>query len=188
MGPERAPSDDTLLAAAARGDADAFAAFYRRHLAAVVGFFVRRTRDREVAADLTAEVFAAALIACPRYRGGEAPASAWLFGIAANKLRESQRRGMVESGARRRLALEPLQLVDSDLERVEELAALGDAAPLLEAVAGLAPDQRDAVLARVVQERDYPEIASALACSEAVVRQRVSRGLAALRTRLKGAT
>jgi RNA polymerase sigma-70 factor (ECF subfamily) len=53
--------DEALLAATAAGDADAFAAFYRRHLALVVGFGLGATGDREAAADLAGEVFAAAL-------------------------------------------------------------------------------------------------------------------------------
>lgn len=36
-----------------------------------------------------------------------------------------------------------------------------------------------------MQERDYEEIAAAHAVSQAAVRQRVSRGLATLRTRLR---
>ena len=34
--------DAALLAASAAGDEDAFAAFYRRHLAAITGFHLRR--------------------------------------------------------------------------------------------------------------------------------------------------
>lgn len=183
-------SDDALLAAAARGDADAYAAFYRRHLAAVVGYMLRRTGDPETAADLAAETFAAALLACPRFRSGVAPARAWLLGIGEHKLIDSRRRGRVESAARRRLAMERITLTDDDLERVEELAVLDGTPPVetvLHAVADLAEEQRDAVLARVVDERDYADIASELRCSEAVVRKRVSRGLAQLRTRMKGA-
>jgi hypothetical protein len=100
--------DDQLLDAFARGDAEAFVAFYRRHLAAMLEFFLRRTGDPELTADLTAEVFAAALIAARRYRPGERPALAWLYGIAAHKLTDSRRRGRVEARARKRLALEPL--------------------------------------------------------------------------------
>jgi len=48
----------------------------------------------------------------------------------------------------------------------------------------LAPDQRDAVRAHFVEDRSYAEIASAQHVSEAVVRKRVSRGLAALRERI----
>ena len=53
------------------------------------------------------------------------------------------------------------------------------------AVDALPSDQRAAVLARVVGERSYPEIAAEMKCSEMLVRQRVSRGLRSLRTRLK---
>jgi DNA-directed RNA polymerase specialized sigma24 family protein len=108
-------TDDELLARFAAGDAEAFVRFYRRHLAAVLGFFLRRTRDPELTADLTAEVFAAALVAARRYRPGERPALAWLYGIAAHKLADSRRRGRVEDDARRRLALGPLTVDDQDL-------------------------------------------------------------------------
>jgi Sigma-70 region 2 len=59
-------ADIELLAAAAR-DPAAFARFYRRHVHAVIAFFHRRTGDAELAADLTAETFAAALEGCRRY-------------------------------------------------------------------------------------------------------------------------
>ena len=49
----------------------------------------------------------------------------------------------------------------------------------------LPPAQRDAVLARVVDERPYAEIAQEMQCSELLVRQRVSRGLRALRAHIQ---
>ena len=55
-----ARGDEELLLASA-GDADAFAAFYRRYADAVLAYFAVRTRRPDVAADLTAETFAAAL-------------------------------------------------------------------------------------------------------------------------------
>ena len=115
--------DEGLLAATAAGDADAFAVFYRRHLALVVGFGVRATGDREAAADLTGEVFAAALAGCARYRAEHETAAPWLIGIAHNKLRESRRRGRVQDAVRRRLQMRPLELDADDLERVEALAS-----------------------------------------------------------------
>lgn len=175
-----------LLVRFVAGDPQAFVAFYRLNLGAVVAFLLRRTGDREVTADLTAEVFAAALIAAPRYDPDARPALAWLHGIASHKLADSRRRGRIEDEARRRLALEPLVLTDAALERVEEIAsAEADRDALDGAVAALPVEQRDAVLARVVGERSYPEIAAQMVCSEMVVRQRVSRGLKALRSRLE---
>ncbi len=173
---------DDLLTRFVDGDPDAFVAFYRSHLSAVLGFFLRRTGDPELTADLTAEVFAAALLAAERYRPGERPALAWLYGIAAHKLADSRRRGRVEDEARRRLALEPLAIDDDELARVAEMADDGAAE---RALLSLPPAQRDAVLARVVDERPYPEIAQQMRCSELLVRQRVSRGLRALRTQIK---
>jgi DNA-directed RNA polymerase specialized sigma24 family protein len=49
----------------------------------------------------------------------------------------------------------------------------------------LPPPQREAISAHVIDEKTYPAIAESLSCSEMVVRQRVSRGLRTLRTRLE---
>jgi RNA polymerase sigma-70 factor (ECF subfamily) len=49
----------------------------------------------------------------------------------------------------------------------------------------LPPEQRRIVAARVSDERPYGELAGELHTSEAVVRQRMSRGLAALRKGLR---
>jgi RNA polymerase sigma factor (sigma-70 family) len=177
-------TDEELLAAAAIGDQQAFGVFFDRHLAGITAFFRRRVSEPEVAFDLAAETFAAVVVGLARFDEARGPAAGWLFGIARNKLLESKRRGRVEALARRKLALDPQVLDDEDLRRVEELAAVGDASVsrLLDELPG---DQRDAVLARVVEEQPYGEIARGLGCSEMVVRQRVHRGLASLRARLE---
>jgi RNA polymerase sigma factor (sigma-70 family) len=174
-----AAPDESLLATA-RVEPGAFGAFYRRHEDRVLGFFLARVGDAEVAADLTAETFAAALASAHRFRPRKEPASAWLFGIARNNLAMSRRRGRVEARARHRLGMSPLVLTDESLERI---AALDHTALAL--VDALPSDQQDAVRARVIDERDYAEIAKDLRCSEAVVRKRVSRGLGTLRAHLE---
>lgn len=170
--------DDAQLLARSTRDPAAFGHFYERHERLVLGFFVRRVGDPELAADLAAETFAAALVAARKFRPGGAPASAWLIGIARNVLSNSLRRARVEDRARKRLGMEPLALDDELLERIERIG--GDAR--VETLLGqLPPDQSDAVRARVLDEEDYAGIAARLRCSESVVRQRVSRGLATLR-------
>ena len=114
-----APTDEALLAGR---DPGAFERFYRRHVETLLGFFARRTHDPELAADLTAETFAAALGARRRYRPEAGAAAAWLFGIAMHKLADAQRRGYAERRARRRLGMERLELDDDDYARIEALA------------------------------------------------------------------
>jgi RNA polymerase sigma factor (sigma-70 family) len=175
-------SDVGLLRAVASGDAEAFSTFYRRYLPGVLRHLLRETGNREVAADLAAEVFAAVLLGARRFRPrGQDTASGWVRGITRNKLLESRRRGRVEARARRELGLEPELLDDHDLARVEELASMP---AVLELVDELPEAQRGAVRARVIDEREYEQIAREMDCSELVVRQRVSRGLAHLRERL----
>src|SRR5579871_1396732 len=96
-------TDARLLAAIAGCDDRAFSAFYRRHLGLVVGWCARRTGDPELAADLTAEVFAAVLIGAARYQPTHESAAGWLLGIARNVLGHSLRRGEVDARARQRL-------------------------------------------------------------------------------------
>jgi RNA polymerase sigma factor (sigma-70 family) len=173
-------SDEELLVLA-RDTPPAFGAFYRRHVHAVHSYFRRRVFDVETAFDLTAETFAAALQAVPRYEPRPEPARAWLFGIARNKLFEAFRRGQVEDRARRALSMEPIVLDEADVATLELLADT----PVVEALAGLPDDQRAALTARHIDGESYAQIAERLACSQSVVRQRVSRGLRTLRTRLQ---
>jgi RNA polymerase sigma-70 factor (ECF subfamily) len=176
--PTATESDEELLASLEPGS---FAVFYRRHVEDVVALFMRRTRNAELAADLTAETFAAALVGRARFDPGRGSASAWLFGIALHKLARVERRAAAERRARRRLGMERIELTDADIERIEALGSDPRVHVLLERIR---PEQRDAIRAHVIDERPYGEIASSEAVSEAVVRKRVSRGLAAVRQRM----
>jgi RNA polymerase sigma factor (sigma-70 family) len=175
--------DDERLVREVARSADAFVELYRRYEQPMLGYFRRRVTDAELAADLTGEVFARALEGLRAQRSVDRGFSAWLFGIAHHVLVDSYRRGRVDDEARRRLGMEPVALADDALARID---ALGDEDALRAAVAALPSEQREALWARIVDEREYEEIAGALVCSEQVVRKRVSRGLAALRARLGG--
>jgi RNA polymerase sigma factor (sigma-70 family) len=175
--------DDALLVAAA-DDPEAFAQFYRRHVRGVLAYFRRRAPDAETAADLTAETFAAALEGRHRYTPERGPALGWLYGIARRRLIGYQRRGRVESTARRRMGMARIELTDEMLDRVEAIAD-AELAKVEVALAALPDEQSAAVRARVLEDRGYHEIAAAERVSEPAARQRVSRGLAALRARLR---
>jgi len=182
--PEQRSDDDLLVAS--RHDPEAFGAFYDRHVSAVIGFFMLRTRDPEASADLAAETFAAALHGRKRFDPKKGPAASWLYGIARRKLADAFERGSVEDRARRKLGLPRLELDDEALERIVAVAgANADGARAVALLEDLPADQREAIEARVLAEDDYPAIAARLRCSESVIRKRVSRGLAGHLVRLR---
>ncbi len=177
-------NNEVALLAAANSDGNAFAAFYRLYERPLLGFFMRATGRPELAADLTAETFACALESVGAYDPARGRPDQWLFGIARNVLGSSYREGRVESAARGRLGLPRLVIDDHASDTIARLSDGEEQAAL--ALACLPEPQRQAIHARVVEDRDYAEIAGELCCSEAVVRQRVSRGLSTLRARLAG--
>jgi RNA polymerase sigma-70 factor (ECF subfamily) len=174
------PSDAQLYQRAAH-DGEAFGQLYDRYERALLAYFMREVRSAELAADLAAETFAALLVARRKDTLIEEP-RAWLYATGRRKLIDAYRRGVIDDATRRRLGLERLELDEATIRQIEMLGA--DDAAAAELLA-LPTEQRDAIRARVIDERPYEEIARDIGCSEAVVRKRVSRGLSFLRRRLQ---
>jgi RNA polymerase sigma factor (sigma-70 family) len=180
----RRPATDAQLLGSTTVDPDAFVRFYERYEALVVGFLMRRVRDPEVAADLTAEVFAAALEAAARYRPVGDSAAPWLLAIANNTWISSLRRGRVEERARRQVGmLQAVELRPDSVRRVEQTVEDDDW--VTDVLGRLPDDQREAVQARILEDRSYEDIATELQTSSLVIRKRVSRGLSRLRKDLE---
>lgn len=169
-------TDDELLISP---DPEAFGIFYARHLAQVEAYFARRV-GREPAGDLAAETFACALVARRRFTPGEVPALGWLFTIAARRLVDFHRRNATEMRIRETLAAQSA----GDRARIAPPAALTDDLDV-GLLRHLPIDQREALKARFAADREYAEIAGGSHVSEASIRQRVSRGLSALRAPLR---
>src|SRR5947209_16067975 len=147
-------TDEQLLDCAAH-DSEAFGRFYDRFEAELLRFFLRATHRGDLAADLTAEVFAVALAGLASFDPARGHARAWLYGIARHELADAWERGRVEDRARRRLGIEPLALTDADIERIEQIDISQGALALLQE---LPADQRAAVTGRVLEEHDYTEL------------------------------
>lgn len=157
-----------------------FEAFYRTNLDVVLAFCFERTGDAELAADLAAESFAAALAARESYSSQLGSPRGWLLGIAAHKTIDALRRGRVERRAQQQLGMAHIAWSEDDLDYVARV----DRGPLERLLADLPPDQRQAVQAHVVDEVGYRDLARIAGVSQPAIRQRVSRGLAALRRQL----
>ena len=139
-------TDEALLLS---GDLEDFGRFYDRYVRALLAFLQRRLRDPEVAADLTAETFAAAMVSRGRYQARTATAAAWRFAIAHHKLADHRRRGAAEHRMRARLGMEsvPVSAEDADMIRW-----LGDEVAT-QMVEDLPAEQRDAIRAHVLDDR-----------------------------------
>jgi RNA polymerase sigma factor (sigma-70 family) len=179
-------SDQDLLAATSAGQATAFGEFFLRHQPAVARYVRHRVGSPEDAADLTAEVFAAALLMVHRGRVSHVVDGApWLCGIARHKLIDSYRRGRVEDQARREAGLDPLRLSDSDVDALNRMDGL--ASPMYGALASLPREERVLILERVVLERDYQDIAARRGGTASAARKRVSRSLQRIRNEMRRA-
>jgi RNA polymerase sigma factor (sigma-70 family) len=176
--------EDRELLVLAKEDREAFAVLYRRHVEGVLAYFSRAVGRSDLALDLTAETFAAALLALPSYRATAAPGRAWLYAIAHHRLVDSVRLRQAEARAREELGMQAIVLSGDGEATIDRIVARLDGRSALELVKDLPTDQQAAVTARFVADRDYAEIAAEMECSEQVVRKRVSRGLNALRARV----
>jgi RNA polymerase sigma factor (sigma-70 family) len=166
---------------------DDFTRLYRRHAQSLLLYFQRRVHEPELARDLLAETFEAAIAAGGAFRGStDSELSGWLWSIARNTLAEQRRREQGDRARAQRLGRARAALSDRQIERVEELAGIAD---LREAVAQrlseLPEEQREAVRLRVLEDLSYHEVAASMSVSADTARARVSRGLRALNVALE---
>jgi RNA polymerase sigma-70 factor (ECF subfamily) len=169
------------LVESAQRDPARFGDLYEHYFELVYAYVVRRTRDRNEAEDLTAEVFHKALRSLPRFKWTGAPFAAWLFRIASNMISDRAKRaaregilGSDQSGPEIRAP----QSQQADLEQSEDSAAL------FRLVDRLAEDQRLVLRMRFAEERSISEIAQTLGRSEGAIKQLQFRALENVRKRL----
>jgi RNA polymerase sigma factor (sigma-70 family) len=156
-------------------DPDAFEAFYREHLGAVERFVARRVGDVHLAADLTADIFLAAIDACAGYRGDLGQPGAWLMGIARNVVAGELRRRQRELHAVRRISGRRLLDEDSATRIAERIDAERETRRLYAALDQLS--RRDRALMELVAIDGLPvsEAAVVLGVKPATARVRLHR-------------
>jgi RNA polymerase sigma factor (sigma-70 family) len=178
--PFTAWSDADLLGDAT-DPAESFAVFYRRHVGAVIRFAASRGLDADAAADVVGDTFMGALKSRARYAPVQETARLWLLTIAARRIADVRRRQGQERRRHQRLETEMVVLTQADRDGYRHVVE-GDG---LDVLADLPAVQQQAIRARVVEGREYAEIAEALGLSQPATRQHVSRGLARLRNLLE---
>jgi RNA polymerase sigma-70 factor, ECF subfamily len=178
MGVNDRPDAD-LVAAAVRGNVDAFAELSRRYRDRYTRFAVRMVGNRDDAEDVLQSAFIRAYRALDRCREPDR-FGGWLYQIVANEcrtfvIRRSRRdRRIVHDEIRLLGAAAPVQTdVDDTLEDVQY--ALGQ----------LDVDQREAFLMKHVEQLSYEEMAEITGDGISALKMRVKRACTRLRQLLE---
>jgi len=165
-------------------DPDAFERFYREHIEAVQRFVARRVNDPLLAADLTADVFVAAIESARSYRRSRGEPVAWLFGIARNVVAGERRRSAKElrvtARARGRELVDEDDLVSLD----ERIDAEATARSLYEEMARLSAGERAVLELVALDGLTVGEAARALGIGPVAARVRLHRARRLLQDRL----
>jgi RNA polymerase sigma-70 factor (ECF subfamily) len=161
-----------------------FEAFYRENVGAVQGFVARRVADPHLAADLTAEVFLAAIDAAPSYRSGRGAPGAWLFGIARNVVNAEHRRAGREQRANARVLGRRLLDADDIARLQERIDAAARSRELYAALAELPEGERAIFELSALDDLSPRRAAAVLGVHPVTARVRLHRARVALRHQL----
>ena len=171
-----APSAESLLQAAGRGDGAAFETLVGRFAGELFGFFRRRVGDRD-APDLLQETFLRLHQAAPRYQP-RASARSYIYTIARNlalnHLRDRHDAASLDdpaTGQRPADAPAPIERLEA-FERAERVRR---------AVESLSDPLREVVILRHYQKLPFREAAAILEIPEGTAMRRMSDALEKLR-------
>ena len=167
------PTDSDLVARLAEGDREALAVLFRRHQAAVYRFSRQMLGSREVAEDVTQEVFVALVNSGHRFDASLGSLTTYLYGIARN---------LVWRHIRRRRAHLEIDIADVEVEDAAQSANPAAALSkkqsvdyLRHAILRLPVHYREAIVLCELNGLSYEEAARIVGCPVGTIRSRLSR-------------
>ena len=168
--------DDEWIRRAQAGDGKAFSELVRRHQNRVYRYLLRMLGSHDDALELTQDAFLKAWQALPQWQP-EAQFRTWLFRIANNTALDALRR-------RKLVDFVPLDDhfdtpgTEPDPERQAQVTQ--ELRQLEASLKKLAPEHRQILLLREVEDMSYEEIGCVLSLSEGTVKSRLARARVAL--------
>jgi RNA polymerase sigma-70 factor (ECF subfamily) len=164
------PPDEVvrLLQALRTRDSAAWTKLFEEHRDLVFRAAFTQVGDRELAEDITAQVFLEAIEGIGRYRDRGKPLGAWLVTIARHRSLDAIRK-------RRREERSPA------LERSENVHSW---TPAIESLQSLTPEQREVIHLRFVEDLSIETVASMTGRSPGAVKSLQHRALRQLRSQL----
>ncbi|MFH1184048.1 MAG: sigma-70 family RNA polymerase sigma factor [Chloroflexota bacterium] len=166
------PDETSLIRRAQSGDAGAFGRLYDACVDRIYRYIFFRVTDREIAEDLTSEVFLKAWENLHRYRPG-GPFMAWLYTIARNTVIDHYR-------TRKRSVSLDETVIKHDLRLEEEVDLQHEVETLKRAMQYLTDQQREVLTLRFLVELNTEQIAGRMRKSKGAVRALQMRALQAL--------
>jgi len=161
-------------------DPGLFDAFYGANLESLQRFVTRRVGDPERAADLTADIFLAAIESAHRFQPRSTP-RAWLYGIARVIVAEDRRRGARERVREERLRGSAL-LDEEEAARIDRrIDADVESRQLYEAMDCLTEGERAVLELVAIDELSVTEAAAVIDVSPVTARVRLHRARRKLR-------
>jgi RNA polymerase sigma factor, sigma-70 family len=166
-----------------KGDREAFAALVDLHKSWIHAHLYRWVQQRELAEDMTQEVFLRAFARIKKFRG-EAKFSTWLFQIALNMARDHWR-----SAERRKSdprSMEEGELADTATPSAETQLGEGQSRRrVFGALQGLPEIYRETLMLRYYSELSLDEICQIQGQGLSNVKMRIARGLGHLRKKME---
>jgi RNA polymerase sigma-70 factor, ECF subfamily len=159
---------------ASRRDTSAFAPLYNRYYQRILGFIYNRVEEKEMAFELTSQVFYKALSKLSSYKYTGVPFSAWLFRIASNEVND-----MYRSGKSKRVVVVNENTLQDLQESVDE-SHLTDA-ELFKALQTLPEEEMQLIEMRFFEKRPFAEVADILGITESAAKQRLYKILEKLK-------
>ena len=176
-------TDETLASHAAKGDAAAFDNLYERYKKPVVSFARSYLKCRNLAEDVAQDALLSVYLRIWQFDPERGSFRAWLFGIVHNQCRQEARR-------RRWLWWNTTgtQELDNSATQLRRRPDNDTNIDVRAALQCLPEKHRSAVILTKVQGLSVEECAQALGITQNNVKQRVFRGVVALRKILKELT
>lgn len=170
-----------IISRAKAGDKDSFAVIYNEFYTPIFRYLYGRTGDKELAEDLTQDVFLKGYKSLERYSIGSASPLAYFYTIARNCLIDHWRK------------ITPERIDEDYLAKIADTRAETDRFSIAEenerilqiGLSALTPDQREVLTLKYLNELSTKEIAEILDKSEEAIRQIIVRALRAMSQKLE---
>jgi RNA polymerase sigma-70 factor (ECF subfamily) len=174
--------DDASVIRLSLAEPERFEVLFQRHAPVIQRYVVRRL-GADAADDIVAETFLLAFRQRADFDSARGNVLPWLYGIATNLLGRHRRDEIRLYRALARTGTDPVTAPFTD-QVDERVTAAAASRRLAEALAGLKPAYRDALLLVAWGALSYEETAAALGIPAGTVRSRISRARADLRRTL----